>query len=111
MKFDPTSFRAIQDIVLIRPDEENNRPLESQIIYMPEGAREWARSGTVLCIGPGMRLPKTGKLIPATAKPGDRVFYNHNLQQPFPTDDEVLVLTRERELFGIVVGEEVASNA
>jgi co-chaperonin GroES (HSP10) len=93
-------FRAIQDIVLIKPDPEGERLTESPIIILPESEGRWARSGVVIAAGPG--IATESGFVAADVKAGDRVLYNQNLQTDYEYQGVKYALTRERELLAVL---------
>ena len=103
-------FRAIQDIVLIKPDHQLASLTESNVLVLPESEGRWSRSGVVVAVGPGVHTENG--FVSTDVKEGDRVLYNANLHTEHEFGDQVVklggetyVLTRERELLA-VVGEE-----
>src|SRR5215472_13666232 len=68
----PVKFRPLQDRVLIRRIEEEEKTAGGIII--PDTAKEKPMEGEVIAVGPGAR-GEDGKLHPLDVKAGDRILF------------------------------------
>jgi chaperonin GroES len=93
------SFRPLQDRVLIRPIERDERSAGGIII--PDTAKEKPQEGEILAVGPGAR-DENGKLHPLDVKVGDRVLYGKWSGTEVKMDGKDLVIMKESDILGIV---------
>jgi chaperonin GroES len=93
------SFRPLQDRVLIRPIEGDERSAGGIII--PDTAKEKPQEGEILAVGPGAR-DENGKLHPLDVKVGDRVLYGKWSGTEVKMDGKDLVIMKESDILGIV---------
>lgn len=97
-------IRPYGDQVLIKEDAEEE--MTGGGLYVPEQAQERPTRGTVLAVGPGARNERTGEREPVNLDPGDRVIYGKYTGQAVETrEDGKLILTRERHVFGLYLGD------
>jgi len=99
------SFKPLQDRVLIRPIERDERSAGGIII--PDTAKEKPQEGEILAVGPGAR-DENGKLHPLDVKVGDRVLYGKWSGTEVKMDGKDLVIMKESDILGIV--EETAKS-
>jgi chaperonin GroES len=99
------SFKPLQDRVLIRPIERDERSAGGIII--PDTAKEKPQEGEILAVGPGAR-DENGKLHPLDVKVGDRVLYGKWSGTEVKIDGKDLVIMKESDILGIV--EETAKS-
>ena len=92
-------FRPLQDRVLIRQLDENEKTAGGIII--PDTVKEKPTEGEVLAVGPGAR-DEHGALVPLDVKAGDRVLFGKWSGTEVTVDGEELVVMKESDIFGIV---------
>jgi chaperonin GroES len=102
---DPVNFRPLQDRVLIRRIEEEEKTKGGIII--PDTAKEKPMEGEVIAAGPGTR-DDDGKLHPLDVKVGDRVLFGKWSGTEIKIDGEDLVVMKESDIMGVV--EETAAR-
>ena len=102
---DPVKFRPLQDRVLIRRIEEEEKTAGGIII--PDTAKEKPMEGEVIAAGPGVR-GDDGKLQPLDVKVGDRVLFGKWSGTEIKIDGEDFVVAKESDIMGVV--EEAASR-
>lgn len=87
------------DRVVVRPDSA-----EEMIgsFYVPDTAQERPARGTVVAVGPGIRLDD-GSVLPMTAKVGDVVIYGHFTGAEAVHNGEAVLILREEDLFSKVI--------
>src|SRR5215469_7253922 len=91
----PMKFRPLQDRVLIRRIEEEEKTAGGIII--PDTAKEKPMEGEVIAAGPGAR-GDDGKLQPLDVKVGDRVLFGKWSGTEIKIDGEDLVVAKERTM-------------
>ena len=105
LREDPVKFRPLQDRVLIRRIEEEEKTAGGIII--PDTAKEKPMEGEVIAAGPGTR-GDDGKLQPLDVKVGDRVLFGKWSGTEIKIDGEDFVVAKESDIMGVV--EETASS-
>jgi chaperonin GroES len=95
----PVKFRPLQDRVLVRRIEEEEKTKGGIII--PDTAKEKPMEGEVLAAGPGVRA-EDGKLHPLDVKVGDRVLFGKWSGTEIKIDGEDLVVMKESDIMGVV---------
>ena len=93
------TFRPLQDRVLIRRIEEEERTKGG--IIVPDTAREKPMEGEVIAAGPGAR-GDDGKVHPLDVKIGDRVLFGKWSGTEIKIDGEDLVVMKESDIMGVV---------
>src|SRR5690348_13815256 len=96
---DPMKFRPLQDRVLIRRIEEEEKTAGGIII--PDTAKEKPMEGEVIAAGPGAR-GDDGKLHPLDVKVGDRVLFGKWSGTEIKIDGEDFVVMKESDIMGVV---------
>ena len=96
---DRVTFRPLQDRVLVRRIEEEEKTKGGIII--PDTAKEKPMEGEVLAAGPGSR-GEDGKLHPLDVKVGDRVLFGKWSGTEIKIDGEDLVVMKESDIMGVV---------
>jgi chaperonin GroES len=96
---DSVKFRPLQDRVLIRRIEEEEKTKGGIII--PDTAKEKPMEGEVIAAGPGTRSDD-GKLHPLDVKVGDRVLFGKWSGTEIKIDGEDLVVMKESDIMGVV---------
>ena len=95
----PLKFRPLQDRVLIRRIEEEEKTAGGIII--PDTAKEKPMEGEVMAVGPGTR-GDDGNLHPLDVKPGDRVLFGKWSGTEIKIDREDFVIAKESDIMGAV---------
>jgi chaperonin GroES len=95
----PVAFRPLQDRVLVRRIEEEEKSRGGIII--PDTAKEKPMEGEVLAVGPGTR-GEDGKLHRLDVKAGDRVLFGKWSGTEIKIDGEDLVVMKESDIMGVV---------
>jgi chaperonin GroES len=93
------NFRPLQDRVLIRRIEQEEKTLGGIII--PDTAKEKPMEGEVIAIGPGAR-GEDGKLHPLDVKVGDRILFGKWSGTEIKLDNEDYVVMKESDVMGII---------
>jgi len=109
------ALKPLHDWALIRPSSADERTKGGIII--PDTAKEKPQEGVVLAIGEGRYTepdePRSHKgktsakekvFVKTTLKPGDRVIYEKYSGRKIELDGEELVLVREEDVLGQMVG-------
>jgi chaperonin GroES len=94
-------FKPLQDRVLVRRVEENERSPGGIII--PDTAKEKPMQGEVIAVGPCAR-GESGKLVPMGVKTGDRILFGKWSGTEVKMDGEDLVIMKESDIFGVIEG-------
>jgi chaperonin GroES len=95
----PMRFRPLQDRVLIRRVEEEEKTAGGIII--PDTAKEKPMEGEVVAAGPGARA-EDGNIRPLDVKAGDRVLFGKWSGTEIKIDGEDLMIMKESDLLGII---------
>jgi chaperonin GroES len=95
----PVKFRPLQDRVLVRRIEQEEKTLGGIII--PDTAKEKPMEGEIIAAGPGSR-DDDGKLHPLDVKVGDRVLFGKWSGTEIKIDGEDLVVMKESDIMGVV---------
>jgi chaperonin GroES len=93
------TFRPLQDRVLVRPLEEDEKSAGGIII--PDTAKEKPTEGEVIAVGPGAR-DESGALVPLDVKKGDRILFGKWSGTEVSIDGEELVIMKETDIFGVI---------
>jgi len=101
-------FRPLQDRVLIRQLDENEKTVGGIII--PDTAKEKPTEGEVLAVGPGAR-DEQGALVPLDVTVGDRILFGKWSGTEVTIDGEELVIMKESDIFGIIEYARAAKKA
>src|SRR5271169_3915927 len=96
---DTVKFRPLQDRVLVRRIEEEEKTKGGIII--PDTAKEKPMEGEIIAAGPGTRSDD-GKLHPLDVKVGDRVLFGKWSGTEIKIDGEDLVVMKESDIMGVV---------
>ena len=70
-------------------------------LYLPDAAQEKPQEGKVIAIGSGKTL-NTGKVVPLTVKPGDRIIFGKYSGSEIKVDDKEYVFLSEDDILAIV---------
>ena len=101
-------IRPLHDRIVVKRIEEKETVLGGIII--PDTAKEKPQEGEVMAVGQGKRLDD-GKLCPLDVKEGDRVLFGKYSGTEIVIDGEELIIMREEEVLGILVGSKKEEKA
>ena len=94
------NITPIGDKVIIQRDEAES--ITDSGLYLPEGAKDTPKSGTVVAVGTGALNHDTGERIPMTLKVGDQVIFTSYAGTEIKVStDEVLIMS-EDDILAIV---------
>jgi chaperonin GroES len=94
------SFRPLQDRVLIRGVEQEDRTAGG--IVIPDTAKQKPTEGEVIAVGPGARS-EAGKVHTLDVKVGDRVLFGKWSGTEIKVDGDDFVIMKESDIMGIVL--------
>jgi len=100
-------FRPLHDRVMIRRVEEEGKTTGGIII--PDTAKEKPMEGEIIAVGAGAR-DEAGKLVPLDVKKGDRILFGKWSGTEIKLDGEDLLIMKESDVMGVVVGAAVAKK-
>ena len=100
-------FRPLHDRVMIRRVEEEGKTTGGIII--PDTAKEKPMEGEIIAVGAGAR-DEAGKLVPLDVKKGDRILFGKWSGTEIKLDGEDLLIMKESDVMGVVVGPSVAKK-
>ena len=92
-------FRPLQDRVLIRSVEQENKTAGG--ILIPDTAKEKPTEGEVIAVGPGARS-EDGKVHPLDVKVGDRVLFGKWSGTEVKLDGQELLIMKESDIMGVL---------
>ena len=92
-------FRPLQDRVLVRRIEQDEKPAGGIII--PDTAQEKPMEGEIVAAGPGAR-DKSGRLVALELKAGDRVIFGKWSGTEVKMDGEELMVMKESDIMGVI---------
>lgn len=98
----PQTLRPLGDRVLVRRHEE--KTANKSGLLMPAGATEKPVEGTIVAVGKGRKLDN-GSVLPVDLEPGQHVLFGKYAGSEVRVNGEVLMLMREEEVMGEVLGE------
>ena len=94
------SIRPLADKVLVERDEAETQTASG--IYLPEGAKDKPKSGTVIAVGDGRINSETGERIPLTIKKGDKVIFTSYAGTELKLDGDEYLMMSESDVLAIV---------
>ena len=97
-----------QDRMVVVPSEEKETITEGGL-HIPDIAQEKPVEGKIIAIGPGKVSEHTGEVIPIRHCVGQRVLYGKYAGTEIVHDGDTFLLLTERDVFGIVVGDNGSS--
>lgn len=101
-------FTPLHDRVLVRRVEEAETTRGGIII--PDSAKDKPQEGEILAAGKG-KVNEEGKIRPLDVKEGDRVLFGKYSGTEIVIDGEELIIMREEEVLGILVGSKKEEKA
>lgn len=87
------------DRVVIEHVEQNEKTASG--LYIPETAKEKPQEGIIRAVGPG-RMNDDGKVLPMTAKVGDRILYSKYSGSEVKIDGKEYLIISEKDVLGAV---------
>ena len=102
------AFRPLNDRVLVRAMEEENRTAGGIII--PDTAKEKPQTGEVMAVGPGGRR-EDGALIPMDVKVGDQILFGKYSGNEVNIDGKDYLIMRESDILGVLEGKKIKKAA
>ena len=101
-------FTPLHDRVLVRRVEEAETTRGGIII--PDTAKDKPQEGEIIAAGKG-KVNEDGKVRPLDVKEGDRVLFGKYSGTEIVIDGEELIIMREEEVLGILVGSKKEEKA
>ena len=95
------SVKPLGNRVVVEPIEQED--VTASGIVLPDTAKEKPQQGMILAAGPGER-DDDGKRIEMDVKVGDKVLFAKYAGTELKLDGKKLLILRETDLLGIVVG-------
>jgi len=92
-------IHPLDDRVVVEPSEPEEKTRGG--IVLPDSAREKPLQGTVVAVGPGKLMEKTGQRGKMSVKVGDRVIYGKYSGTEVELDGEEYVILRESDILAI----------
>lgn len=92
------NIKPLSDLIIVRPDAAEEK---IGSIILAASAREEAKQGTVLAVGPG-KLHENGYLEPMDVKVGDRVAFSMYAKETFKHQGETLLTCHVTDIIGVV---------
>ena len=92
-------IKPLGNRMVVRIEEETNEVPGSNLI-LPDVAQIKPCRGTIISVGPGNVHNSTGKRVPLTAKPGQRIVYNRTSGTVIKFLDESLLILKEGDILG-----------
>ncbi len=71
-------------------------------LFLPDAAQEKPQEGKVIAVGSGKML-KSGKVVPLSVKPGDRILFGKYSGSEIKVDDKEYVFLNEDDILAIVI--------
>lgn len=91
------NFKPAGDRLLIKLFESESKTASG--LFIPDAAKEKARTGTVLAVGPGRR-DQSGAAISMAFKAGDVVYFGKYAGTDVGQED--LMIVKEEEILGVL---------
>ncbi len=89
-------LKPLADYVVVEQEEAETKTASG--IYLPTGAQEKPKIGTVLAVGPG-RIGDDNERIPVEVKAGDRVIYGGYSNTEVKQDGKTYLLIKEENIY------------
>ncbi len=95
-----TKVRPLGNKVLIKRDEAETKTESG--IYLPEGAKDKPKSGTIQAVGNGNINTETGDRIPLTVKKGDKVIFTSYAGTEVKLGKDTLLIMSEEDILAVI---------
>jgi len=93
-------IRPLHDKILVRRDEAES--VTETGLYLPEGAKDRPKTGTIEAVGDGALNTETGERIPLTVKKGDRVIFTSYAGTEVKLGDDEVLIMNEDDILAII---------
>lgn len=93
------SFEPLHDRVLVLRDDAAKQTPGG--IHIPDTVDSRQLTGVVIAVGPGRR-DETGRLVPASLKPQDRILFDKYTGSLVTLDGVEHVVMREQDVYGVL---------
>jgi chaperonin GroES len=95
-----TKVKPLGDKILVKRDEASEKTESG--IYLPEGAKDKPKTGTVQAVGTGALNTETGERIPLTVKKGDKVLFSSYAGTEVKLDKDTLLIMSESDILAVI---------
>ena len=95
-----TKVRPLGNKVLIKRDEAETKTESG--IYLPEGAKDKPKSGTIQAVGNGNINTETGDRIPLSVKKGDKVIFTSYAGTEVKLGKDTLLIMSEEDILAVI---------
>lgn len=95
-----SKVRPLGNKVLIKRDEAETKTDAG--IYLPEGAKDKPKSGTIQAVGTGNINTDTGERIPLSVKKGDKVLFTSYAGTEVKLGKDTLLIMTEEDILAVV---------
>lgn len=95
-----TKVRPLGNKVLIKRDEAETKTDSG--IYLPEGAKDKPKSGTIQAVGNGNINSDTGDRIPLSVKKGDKVIFTSYAGTEVKLGKDTLLIMSEEDILAVI---------
>ena len=93
-------IKPLSDHILIEPIKEEEKTKAG--ILLPQTAeKEKPEQGRVVAVGPG-RKTASGKIIPMSVKPGQKVLFTKYGPNEIKVDDKEYLIAKEEDILAII---------
>ena len=96
------SIKPLFDRVFVKKDEVEQT---KSGLHLPQSVKGRAVTGTVVAVGDGHLNVDTGKFVPLSVKPGDKVYVKEFTGYVIEWEGEKLFVFQEGEIIGKLLGE------
>lgn len=86
-------IRPLQDGIVVKPDAV----IKHSMFILPDSAMDEVRTGTVVAVGTGKRLP-SGGIRPIMVSVGDHVQYSGTIDTEF----DGLLIMKDKDVIGLI---------
>lgn len=94
------NIKPLSNHILIEPIEPKEKT-ESGILLPETAEKRRSEQGKVIAVGPGKRT-SSGKVIPMTIKPGDRVLFTKYGPNEIEVDGKEYLIAAEDDILAII---------
>ncbi len=93
-------IKPLSDHILIEPIKEEERT-ETGILLPQTAEQERPEQGKVIAVGPG-RKTASGKVIPITVKPGDKVLFTKYGPNEIKVENKNYLIAKQEDILAII---------
>ncbi len=94
------AVRPLHDKIIVRRDEAET--ITDSGIYLPEGAKERPKTGTIEAVGNGKLNTETGERTPLSVKAGDKVIFTSYAGTEIKLDGDELLIMSEDDVLAVI---------